>query len=339
MRNVRTTLSVWLLSSFLVLHADAMGPVFQDGQGALQRGYRAGYSDGYMAGYRDSIDGAGKGFDKHADYRSADRAYSPDHGPKGHYQNGYRQGFETGYETGFAKMAFNSVIPADLSFRKEAAEEARVEEEPVVTEVPRSDSAAAADADEARRTETVQAEDGVLVIKRDTELILELEDEVSTLVSQVGDKFKAKVVSPLDLQGWVVEGHVDKLRRPGRIRRRGEMLLAFDRIVLNEQRWGNVSAIMTEVLPVKGDNVRRVDSEGNVEGKIADRSDAVRVGATSGAGAVVGGVVGGPVGVVVGAGVGAAFGVGSLVVPKGRHVRLNRLQQMRVRTTYEVRIR
>ena len=40
------------------------------------------------------------------------------------------------------------------------------------------------------------------------------------------------------------------------------MLLTFDRIVLNERRWSNFSGILTEILPVKGDNVKRVDEEG-----------------------------------------------------------------------------
>ena len=41
----------------------------------------------------------------------------------------------------------------------------------------------------------------------------------------------------------------------------------------------------------------------------------------------------------VGAGVGAAFGVGAIVIERGKHIRLNRNQQLRIRTSYDTQIR
>lgn len=291
----------------------------QDGREALQRGYRTGYSDGYMAGYRDSIDNAARGFEKHADYSKADRAYSSAYGPLEDYQDGYRQGFETGYQAGFEKRPFDAVVPDGL-VRKGGG----VTAGSAPSEGSPGGSAISGSADRE-----------VIVVKKDSELILELEDGLDTETNRVGDRFRAKVVSPIELTGMFVEGRVSKIRKPGRIRRKAELLLSFDRIVVSEERWGNLAAILTEVLPVRGDNVRKVDSEGTVEGKGVDRSDAVRAGATAGVGAVVGGTVAGPAGVAVG----AALGVGSVLVSKGRHVRLNRLQQLRLKTTFESRIR
>jgi len=37
--------------------------------------------------------------------------------------------------------------------------------------------------------------------------------------------------------------------------------------------------------------------------------------------------------------VGAAFGVGAVVIDRGKHVRLNRNQQLRVKAAYETQIR
>jgi outer membrane lipoprotein SlyB len=54
---------------------------------------------------------------------------------------------------------------------------------------------------------------------------------------------------------------------------------------------------------------------------------------------VTGAVIGGPVGAAVGAGVGAAFGVGAVVIERGKHIRLNRNQQLRIKTSYESQIR
>ena len=163
-------------------------------------------------------------------------------------------------------------------------------------------------------------------------------DEIGTERSKEGDKFTGKIVSPMELNGAIVEGRVSKIQKPGRIKRRSGMLLSFDRIVLTEGRWSNFNAILTEVLPVKGDNVKQV-TEGTVEGKSSVKSDITKVGGSTGAGALVGVIVAGPVGAAVGAGVGAAFGVGAVVVERGKHIRLNKAQQLRIKSTYETQIR
>lgn len=295
----------------------------QDGKETLQRGYRTGYSDGYMAGYKDSNENSPRDFKKQPEYSSADRAYSADYGSIEDYKDGYRQGFEAGYAGGFDKQPFNAEIPKDIARRNSPA--------PPVLEPAKEPSKAP--------TGTVQRSEDEIVIPKDTELILELEDNISTEANQVGDKFRAKVVSPIELTGMTIEGHVSKVRKPGRLRRKGELLLAFDRILVSDTRWSNVSVILTEVLPVRGDNVKKVDSEGTVQGRVADKNDLITVATSTGGGAIIGGAIGGPTGVAVGAGVGAVFGVGSVVVLRGRHVRLNRLQQLRLKTTYETRIR
>jgi hypothetical protein len=92
-------------------------------------------------------------------------------------------------------------------------------------------------------------------------------------------------------------------------------------------------------MAVKGDNVKSVDSEGTAIGQSSIKSDVAKVGGATGAGLVVGAVVGGPVGAAVGAGMGAAFGVGAIVIERGKHIRLNRNQQIRIKTGYETHIR
>lgn len=313
--------SATLVFLSLVLSCGVASPtaVFgQDGREALQRGYRTGYSDGYMAGYKDSNENAPRGFAKHPEYSAADRAFSSEYGALVDYKDGYRQGFEAGYSTGFEKKEFSAVVPAEISRRGDVK---------AAVSAPKADEASGL------------GDDDPIIIPKETELILELEDGISTEANQLGDKFRAKVVSPIELTGMTIEGHVSKIRKPGRLRRKGELLLAFDRIVASESRWSNISAILSEVLPVRGDNVKKVDSEGTVQGKGAGKGDLIRVATATGGGAAVGGAVGGPGGAAVGAGIGAVLGVGSVVVVRGRHVRLNRLQQLRLKTTYETKIR
>jgi hypothetical protein len=181
--------------------------------------------------------------------------------------------------------------------------------------------------------------DPVIIIPRDTELILELQDALDTQRNREGDKFTAKVLAPQEIVGAVIEGRIDRIQKPGHIKKRAAMLLSFDKIIISDTRWSNFDAIMTEVLPVKGDNVKRVDDEGTAVGKSTVKPDLIKVGAATGTGTAIGAIAGGPVGAAVGAGVGAAFGVGAVIIERGKHINLRTSQQLRVKTSYETQIR
>ncbi|MBA2494828.1 MAG: hypothetical protein H0V31_09065 [Acidobacteria bacterium] len=178
-----------------------------------------------------------------------------------------------------------------------------------------------------------------MLIPTDTELIVELLNDISTEQSREGDKFTARVISPNEIGGAIIEGRVSKIQKPGRIKRRSEVLLSFDRIVLTDSRWSNFNALLTEVLPTKGDNVKRVDIEGTVEGRSSVKDDSIKIGATTGTGLIIGAIAGGPVGAAVGAAVGAGVGVGAVVVERGKHIRLNKNQQLRIKSAYDTQIR
>jgi hypothetical protein len=312
-----------------------------------------------MAGYRDSIENASKSYSRHSEYAKADRAYSKDYGTVNDYRDGYQQGFESGYTTGFEKRSFDANLPPDLKKRGVAAVNNRNDEPADDTSTATNDTnqqstsdntAGVSDSNNGEQPPTITYRtdnnpkytgDGsaIILIPTDTELIVELQEDLNTDRNREGDRFTARVVSPAEITGAMVEGRISKIRKPGRLKRRSEMLLSFDRIVLNENRWSNFNAILTEVLPVKGDNVKRVDSEGTAVGKSSYKDDGIKVGGATGAGIVTGALIAGPVGAGVGAAVGAAFGVGAVVVERGKHIRLNKSQQLRVKTAYETQIR
>ena len=378
MKLTRSLVSFSLVYTLVFLSILPLSVAAQDPKVALQRGYRTGYSDGYMAGYRDVIDGASRNAQQHPEYTKADRAFNQSYGAITDYQDGYRQGFETGYETGFAKKTFDATIPVNIAFRGAAPEPVvQVTAEPPASTEPTQQPSAAeaqpsapvnseqptaattesspasteptahsetAPAQETPKTGVqkvafVASDDPVIIIPRDTELILELDEALDTERNREGDKFTGKIISPVELAGARVEGHIDKVTKPGRLKRRSELLLSFDRLVVSERRWTNFDAILTEVMPVKGDNVKTVDGEGTAIGKGSLKKDAIKVGAATGTGATVGVIAGGPVGAAVGAGVGAAFGVGAVVIEKGKHIKLNQAQQLRIKTSYETQIR
>lgn len=340
---VGSALSIILLPVILTTSASAQS---KDLRIALQRGFRTGYSDGYMAGYRDRIDSLGKDYVRHSEYGKGERAYNADYGTIEDYRDGYRQGFESGYDTGFDKKGFETTLPANLKKRgnssgspvvsgtipdKNVASVAVDPQRPVTEEVAKSGPS----------PEKVPQMDSnaIIIIPPDTELMIELQEDISTDKSRSGEKFTAKVVSPSELDGAIVEGRIAKVIQPGRIKRRSEIALTFDRIVINDARWSNFSASLVEAMPVKGDNIKFVDAEGTAIGQSSLKGDAIKVGAAAGTGLVVGAVVGGPVGAAVGAGVGAAFGVGAVVIDRGKHIRLVRNQQLRIKTDRESRIR
>ena len=356
-------LSIIILSGLLGAMVPAAMSQTANESVALQRGYRTGYSDGYMAGYRDTIDSLAKNYTRHADYTKADRAYNPDYGTIGEYKDGYQQGFESGYNTGFERKTFDQELPSELKPRASAGT-SNNQNVPVETIANGSTPAAGTtDAVAVQNNATAgstysntsytpdttvgtggtspypQYNGATILIPRDTELILELQDDLSTERSRTGDKFSAKVVSPSEIAGATVEGRVAKITAPGRIRRRSELSLNFDRILLNDNRWANFSGILIEVMPIKGDNVSRVDNEGTAVGRSSLKSDAIKVGGATGAGLVTGAIIAGPVGAGVGAAIGASFGVGAVVIERGKHIKLNRNQQVRIKTAYETQIR
>lgn len=309
---------------------------------ALQRGYRTGYSDGYMAGYRDTIDQLARDVNRHPDYSKADRAFTKEYGMLEDYRDGYQQGFENGYATGFEKRSFESTLPPEIKRRGvvsiglPAGNNVALSNGNDSTSIPQQSSADMSTASAPTYTGDPNA---VIIIPRDTELMLELQNDLSTSRNREGDKFTAKITSPSEIAGAIVEGRVAKVVQPGRLKRRSQLLLTFDRIVVSDSRWSNFSATLTEVMPVKGDNIKVVDNEGTAIGRSSLKTDALKVGGATGAGLIAGAVIAGPVGAGVGAAMGAAFGVGAVVIERGKHVNMNKNQQIRIKTSYETQIR
>jgi hypothetical protein len=316
-----------------------------------------------MSGYRDAIENATKSYKRHKDYETADRAFNKDYGAIEDYRDGYQQGFETGYETGYEKRSFDAAIPPALTKRGVVTPEKPVADStvPTQTSLPET-NAVSTDTNETDSADTTgstdsattkqpvaysqtnygnsnQTDDAIIIIPKDTELIVELLDEITTEHTEKGELFQARVVSPYEISGAIIEGRVTKLEKPGRIKRRAEIVLSFDRIILSDKRWSNYNAIVTEVLPIRGDNIKRVDTEGTVEGKSSLKKDITKVSAATGTGVVIGAIAGGPVGAAVGAGVGGAFGVGAVIIERGKHIRIQRKQQLRIKTSYDTQIR
>jgi hypothetical protein len=310
----------------------------QQQYGALERGYRTGYSDGYQSGWGDSTIRTPVDYQDKEDYQRADRAYAASYGSLEDYRDGYRQGFEAGYRAGRSRRDFNSELPPGGVRRRgttAAITAARVE--------PSDDANETTSQTRANR-DPLGDDSGASVvttnpvsIPANTTLRIELLNRLSTDVSQRGDRFEARVLEPVEYAGAVVSGRVADVQRAGRTRGRSQLQLDFDQIRLVNTDWMDFSAQVIEVIDTGADEQGEVDPEGGVRGKDSTKDDVTKVGASAGVGAIIGAITGGGKGAAIGAIIGGAAGAGGVMTERGRDIRFERGQELRIRTAGETR--
>ena len=296
-------------------------PARAQGTTALERGYRTGYSDGYTAGYRDVANSAPRNYQNKEDYQKADRSYNDVWGPVEDYRDGYQQGFEAGYTAGYDRQQFNSSLPPGL--RRRGANAGNGPAPPEVNPTPNPDTV---------DTGATTAPNGSLAIPRNTILALELLTPISTDASQRGDRLEARVFEPAQFAGYVVEGRVAQVKRPGKVKGVAELQLAFDQIRSSDNRSATLHAELIEISPIGRDNAE-IDSEGGVKGQDSTKDDAAKVGAASGVGAIIGAIAGGGKGAAIGAIIGGGAGTAGVMTQRGKDIRLERGQHMKIRTS------
>ena len=300
----------------------------QQSVGALERGYRTGYSDGYQAGYSDSAQRAARDYQSKDEYQRADRAYAASYGALEDYRDGYQQGFASGYGAGYERRGFDSTIPANLS--RHGTDDSQASAGVSVSASGNNGSISSTSGGSISTA-------NVSSIPADTVMRVELLTNLSTDVTQRGDRFQARVLEPAEYQDAMIEGHVSRVKRPGKIKGNSELQLTFDKISLNG-RWTEFKAQVIEVVDTgSSEGVGDVDEEGGVKGKGRTKDDVAKVGASAGIGAIIGAIVGGGRGAAIGAAIGAGVGTGGVLTSSGKDVRLEHGQHLRIRTSTETR--
>lgn len=326
MNNIKLLLVSVL--TLVVIHAAGIAPASAQSQStALERGYRTGYSDGYNAGFKDTGDRAPRNYQAKDDYQRAERNYNEVWGPIEDYRDGYQQGFEAGYSAGYDRHPFNSSIPTGL--RRRATYDA-----------PVADNNQGTQASDDPDTEPVRTTaSGNVFLPRDTVLLVEMLSSLSTDATQRGDRFQARVIEPGDLEGAIIDGRVIAVKRAGKVKGTAELQLSFDSLRLPDNRTANINADVIEVVDMSGsDGVGKVDPEGGVRGKDSTKDDVTKVGAGTGIGALIGAIAGGGKGAAIGAAIGGGVVAGKVMTDRGKDIRLDRGQQLRIRTATETRI-
>jgi len=307
--------------------------VAAQGSTALERGYRTGYSDGYTAGFSDVNDRAARDYQNKEDYKRADRSYNQVWGPIEDYRDGYQQGFETGYAAGYERQQFNSNLPSGLRRRGANPDPANTDANNTVDNTAANNNST--DPNNAEVAAVTQT--GSLAIPRNTILALELLTPLSTDASQRGDRFQARVVEPAEYAGYIVDGRVSQVKRPGKVKGVAELQLSFDQIRSTDNRTASLRAELLEITPM-GDVDPQVDSEGGVKGRDSTKDDVAKVGAASGIGAIIGTIAGGGKGAAIGAIIGGGAGTAGVMSQRGKDLRLERGQGLKIRTSADTSI-
>ncbi len=307
---------------------------------ALERGYRTGYSDGYNAGFRDVTENRAGDYQNNVEYQRADRSYNQVWGPLEDYRDGYQQGFEAGYASGYEKRTFDSTLPTGFKKRGTVPVTATVAGTPDRT----ADTTATTNTGTTDPAATNNAGSNAgsnfptnVSIPRETVLVLELMNPLSTDITQAGDKFQARVLEPRNLSSAIVDGHVSSVKRPGKVKGVAQLQLTFDQIRV-DNRATTLRAQLFEVVPMGRQGDTQVDPEGGVRGNDSSKDDVAKVGAATGIGAIIGAIAGGGKGAAIGAAIGGGVGTAGVMSQRGKDIRLEQGQQLKIRTSTDTNV-
>jgi hypothetical protein len=161
---------------------------------------------------------------------------------------------------------------------------------------------------------TDSSKPGEFLIEPGTKVPLSLINSVSTKHSAEGDRVYLETVFPILVNGRIVippgsyvAGTVTQVKRPGRVKGRGELYVRFDSITLPN---GVTRDFRARIGTMDGRASEELDrTEGKIKSEGNKSGDARSVGEATAAGASVGVIAGGAAGHYgMGAGIGAAAG-------------------------------
>lgn len=189
-------------------------------------------------------------------------------------------------------------------------------------------------AQEERLRSTDPAKPGDFIIDSGTKIPLTLLNTLSSKQTVEGDRVYLETLFPVLVNGRIVippgsyvSGTVTQVKRPGRIKGKGEMYLRFDSLTLPN---GVTRDFRARIGGMEGGGNNELDrEEGKVKGGGSKGEDArdIAQGAQIGAmgGGIIGAIGGRPVaGVAGGAGSGAAAGLASVLLTRGPDVVLQK---------------
>ncbi len=159
-----------------------------------------------------------------------------------------------------------------------------------------------------------------VVVPAGTVIPVTLTSRVTTKNAKDGDGVYGKVSFPITVdnkivipEGSHVRGKITEVKRPGRVKGKGELTLSFQTLVLPN---GHPIPIYTSLGGAGGAGRRK--GEATVEGDSSKGEDAKTVGTTAASGAVIGDIANGGKGAAAGGAGGAAVGTAAVLLSRGK---------------------
>ncbi len=178
---------------------------------------------------------------------------------------------------------------------------------------------------------------GDFVIANNETVIATLDTDLSTRSVQPGERFTLTVQQPSQFAGAVIEGTVASTDRGGRVTGRSELSFDFDTIRLRDGRSYRFAGFVESVRTATGETVS-VDNEGTVRDSNQTNKTVQRAAIGTAVGAIIGAIAGGGKGAAIGAVIGGGIGAGGAITSRGKDIRLERGQQLMIRTSTDTRI-
>lgn len=296
---MRKTLGILLL-------AMATSGAIHAQQETYREAYDRGYQDGSSSGEGDRAAQRPFDFANKAVYQEGLQGFDPERHQRDVYIVAYRRGFEDGYEVGYGlDRAAPTAAPVPPPVASSMAPQPRA------------------------------AQGGRTVLPAGTEILVRLAESLSTQRNEAGDQFRAEVLGP-DASGIApipagsrLVGTVTHVKRPGRVRGRAEITLAFEEVILPDGTALAMSGTVVDVEPRRADKVSSNDGTIQAPGEKGD--DVKRVGASAGIGALIGILTGGGGGARAGAVIGAATGTVGVLATRGNDLLLPAETELLVR--------
>jgi hypothetical protein len=338
---------------------------------SYDRSYEIGYDEGYRVGFDRGIKARQNGDSKSAtdykEYRRADDGYNDSIGSRESYKLGYRSGFEQGLDDGYSGQQYGGrpgvgrvQLPPGGGggggpvLRRNGRGQVDNYPPPGGYPDPYGNGAPVPNAGPYGYPGGAGARVGY-----NMSMLIELETPITTRYSQEGDRFTARVLEPSSYYGARVEGYIGKLKRPGKLSGKGEIVLVFQEMIFPDGSAEPMAAQVEEVVgyprgvpragnrgPLsrapwdwgkkqddRNDDIdAQAGDEGQIEGEGSHGRDAAVIGGSTAAGAVIGTVIGGGGGAAVGAVIGAVAGGGIVGTTRGHEIDLEPGAQLRIRT-------
>lgn len=161
-----------------------------------------------------------------------------------------------------------------------------------------------------------------------THLPLVLQNTINTRHAKRGELVYFETIYPVTINnrvvipaGSFVRGSVSDVKRPGRVKGRGQLFVRFDSLTLPN---GYTLPLSASVRNAQGRGEESANQEGRVVGEGSKGHDAGTVATTAATGTLIGVAAGGGKGAAIGAGAGAAAGLAGVLLTRGKEVELPR---------------